>query len=54
MSVRCCASVAVQLTGVEPIGNIVPDTGAQTIVTGGVPSATVGVKFTATELPSRD
>ena len=52
--VRCSASVAVQLTGVEPRTNVEPDAGVHAIVTGGVPSATVGVNSTAAVRPSRD
>jgi hypothetical protein len=53
-AVRSRESVTVQVNGVLPIGNIVPDAGEQLAVTGAAPPVTVGLKFTATGLPSDD
>jgi hypothetical protein len=36
-AVRDCASVAVQVTGVEPTGKTLPEAGAQLTATGGWP-----------------
>ncbi len=53
--VRCCASRAVQVTGVFPTGRLAPLAGAQVVVTGVAPPATVGAgKMTGTEAPSTD
>jgi len=42
LEVRCCASVAVQVTVVVPIGKVDPLVGVQTVVMGEAPPATEG------------
>jgi len=45
-SVRCRLSVAVQVTVLGPVGNVVPLAGVQAVATGGEPLTTVGVPYT--------
>jgi hypothetical protein len=42
LAVTRAASLAVQVTGVVPIGNWVPEEGEQTVETGAVPPVTIG------------
>jgi hypothetical protein len=50
-STCCCASVAVHVTAVLPIGNADPDVGWQLAITGATPPVTVGLRVTFTGLP---
>jgi len=50
-STCCCASVAVHVIGVLPIGNADPDVGWQLALTGATPPVTVGLRVTFTGFP---
>jgi hypothetical protein len=50
----CAASTAVHVNDVVPTGKSDPDGGEHVVVTGVTPPVTVGVRVTATALPSSD
>jgi hypothetical protein len=50
----CAASVAVQVNGVVPTGNELPEAGVQVFVTVPVPPVKTGFKVTGIEMPSGD